>query len=483
MTSNPFIQEKDMPPIDLWEHADTSEPFDRLEKQIREACTPILPNDYLDLNSTNKERLDTLINQRFAEVPLSNECICCVIIPAHNEESNITATLDALADQTFSTESGLLSSQFEILIIDNNSIDKTGEKIEEWVATHPNSIQVRHVALTFPQDESSAGSARKLGTDLEILRAMQSNHDFKELYFVGLDGDNAGIPPDHLEKVVTTFRSTGAKVLGGSVEFDEEIYRTIFEGKSLAPLITSFLEYKQIIKDLTKSKLSKNLVNSTSGANHAVEANWYMQIRGYPPKRKTGEDTYIGRATKFLGEEITYLDSTVEINPRRMLLDPKAYNSGDAWTPEEFEKNNERVRRGEINLEMTDTEVVEAISRTLDDFASNVLETDGVSWHDAVKEVRNTFNDICDRNNVPSELQPSNDLFFVPAKKLFKMVKKGDSFIYKKGDKPPRGDYKGFIFDKTDGLVTLRVIEKLSDDLENLVFVKTDAAGVPEIKY
>lgn len=481
--SNPLNRENDTPPIDLWEHVDPADPFDKLEKQIKEVCTPISPTEYLGLTSTNRERLEDLIKQQLAETPMSKECICSIIIPAHNEESSIAATLDALANQTFSSESTLAPNQFEVIIVDNNSIDKTSEIIEQWVLAHPNSIPIRHVTITFDSDEANVGSARKLGTDLAILRATQSKHSFSELYFVGLDGDNAGIPPDHLEKAVTTFRESGAKVLAGSVEFDEEIYRSIFEGKPLEPLITSFLEYKQIIKDLMKSKQAKNSVTSTSGANHAMEANWYMQIRGYPPKRKTGEDTYIGRATKILGEEITFLDSTVEINPRRMLLNPKAYNSGDAWNPEEFEKNNERVRRGEINLEMSDAEVVEAITRTLDDFASNVLETDGVSWHDAVKEVRGIFNEICARNNVPLELMPSSDLFFVPAKKLFKMVKRGDSIVHQKGNKPPHGDYKGFIFDKTEGLVTLREIEKFSDDLENLVFVKTDKEGIPEIKY
>lgn len=52
-----------------------------------------------------------------------------ILLPARNEEQNISQCLDSLLDQTY--------QNYEILVIDDQSSDKTGEIIREYAHLHP----------------------------------------------------------------------------------------------------------------------------------------------------------------------------------------------------------------------------------------------------------------------------------------------------------------------------------------------------------
>ena len=52
-----------------------------------------------------------------------------VVIPAHNEEGWIEATLDALRRQS--------DTGFDLVVVDNASTDATARVAEQWLASHP----------------------------------------------------------------------------------------------------------------------------------------------------------------------------------------------------------------------------------------------------------------------------------------------------------------------------------------------------------
>ena len=71
-----------------------------------------------------------------------------VIIPVYNTEKYLPACLDSLANQTF--------KDFEAIIIDNNSIDKSAEIIEKYTKLYPNF-------KTYKRIGGWAGGARNEG--------------------------------------------------------------------------------------------------------------------------------------------------------------------------------------------------------------------------------------------------------------------------------------------------------------------------------
>ena len=62
-----------------------------------------------------------------------------VVFPAYNEEGNIKKTLDGAID-VLNRE----GYDWEILVIDNASTDRTGEIIDEYAKKHPNITVIHH---------------------------------------------------------------------------------------------------------------------------------------------------------------------------------------------------------------------------------------------------------------------------------------------------------------------------------------------------
>ena len=73
-----------------------------------------------------------------------------VVVPAHNEESNLNECLNKLLDQTLPID--------EIIVVDNNSTDATAQIIDEYSARDP---RVRRVNETTP----GVHAARRRGLD------------------------------------------------------------------------------------------------------------------------------------------------------------------------------------------------------------------------------------------------------------------------------------------------------------------------------
>jgi glycosyltransferase involved in cell wall biosynthesis len=118
-----------------------------------------------------------------------------VVIPAYNEESNIEACLQSLANQT------LPRSSYEIIVVDGNSKDRTRELAE------PLADQV------FIQTSKRVGGARNDGAEAA-----------KGEIIATTDADCV-LPPNWLETIARNFEQDGLVQLYGTVYPIEEGFK------------------------------------------------------------------------------------------------------------------------------------------------------------------------------------------------------------------------------------------------------------------
>lgn len=98
-----------------------------------------------------------------------------IIIPAYNVEQYIKKCLDSLLKQTF--------QNFEVIIVNDGSTDKTAAICNEYTAIHKN-ISVIH------QQNAGVSAARKIG-----MQAMKGQ------YFISIDADD-WMEPNMLEELL-----------------------------------------------------------------------------------------------------------------------------------------------------------------------------------------------------------------------------------------------------------------------------------------
>lgn len=113
-----------------------------------------------------------------------------VVVPAFNEEKNITSCLKALKKQNFSKQN------YEIIVVNNASTDKTGEiadKIGVKVVFEPQK------GLTF---------------------ALKKGFDSSRGQMIAVTDADTIVPPDWLEKMADTFQKNSSLVsLSGRISF------------------------------------------------------------------------------------------------------------------------------------------------------------------------------------------------------------------------------------------------------------------------
>lgn len=115
-----------------------------------------------------------------------------VIVPVYNAISHLDRCVKSILAQTFTA--------WELLLIDDGSIDGSGEKCEEY-AQHDARIQVHHL------QNGGAACARNRGLD----RAGGK-------YIVFVDSDDY-IPQNHLEVLMECQRDSGADMVVASIKY------------------------------------------------------------------------------------------------------------------------------------------------------------------------------------------------------------------------------------------------------------------------
>jgi glycosyltransferase involved in cell wall biosynthesis len=141
-----------------------------------------------------------------------------VIIPVYNDLEGLRDTLDSLVNQDF-------EGDYEILPVDNNSTDNTGEVIKEFEKSHPDLVR----GLEETEVQSSY-AARNKGIE-------ESKGDI--LAFIDAD---MWVEEDWLSKISSRFEEDDTKYLGCNVEIVmEEETATAILNKSMGFPVEDYL--------------------------------------------------------------------------------------------------------------------------------------------------------------------------------------------------------------------------------------------------
>ena len=103
-----------------------------------------------------------------------------VIIPTFNEEKNIEQTLQSLSVQKIDKGKKIKNDLFEIIVVDNNSNDKTREVVEKFKKEHP-----KLNLFLVSEKEKGIIPARRKG----FRYALEKNKNIRTLFLAGTDAD------------------------------------------------------------------------------------------------------------------------------------------------------------------------------------------------------------------------------------------------------------------------------------------------------
>lgn len=183
-----------------------------------------------------------------------------IIVPARNEEKNILTLLHSLASQNYH------SSDFEVVIVDDHSIDSTAEKVKEFINGKDNFTLLNATA---------EGKKQALKTGII--------HSKGEL-IVTVDAD-CTMDVSWLRAMHEHYAATGAPMLAGPVK--------IAEGSNLT-IVLQHTEY-MAMQVCGLSSLNHNKPFLCSGANLAFTRNAFNAVGGYSGNENTasGDDTFL----------------------------------------------------------------------------------------------------------------------------------------------------------------------------------------------
>lgn len=194
-----------------------------------------------------------------------------VIVPAHNEEAGLPATLDALAGQTVPAA--------EIIVVDDGSTDRTAEVARSYGAT----------VLTPP---------RHLGS-----KARAQNHALPRCradLVLTVDADTV-LAPDYIERVEPAFDDPRVVVAAGNVQ--TRFARTIWERGRSTEYLFGFHWHRPI----------QNAANSAvvcSGCCSVFRRDALVAFGGFP-ERTIVEDMDVTWSQQIAGRRAVYVGGAV----------------------------------------------------------------------------------------------------------------------------------------------------------------------------
>jgi glycosyltransferase involved in cell wall biosynthesis len=236
-----------------------------------------------------------------------------VIVPAYNEEKYISKCLESLKKQTY--------KDFEIIVINNNSIDNTEEIAKQFVDK---------VVL-----ETNKGYHNAVNRG-----ARESNAK----YITFCDADSI-YPEDWLEKVMTEFEKDPniLAVYGGLKFYDHNF------------LVNFFSSYAYSLS----LKISKMLgFDNTPGFNFVMKKDAYLQVGGYDPKIYDSilVDIELGKRLQQVGKLKQNTKIKVYTSSRRLkgdgIIKASLYNL-EAWYRLNYHKQ-QKMSYKEYNKEFRD---------------------------------------------------------------------------------------------------------------------------------
>jgi glycosyltransferase involved in cell wall biosynthesis len=211
------------------------------------------------------------------QVKLSNTLMISVVIPAYNEEKTIGQTLDSLVAQK-------TTQQFEVIIVDNNSTDKTASIVRRYKDTLRISLIKEQKKGRSPARR--AGFAEASGTII-----------------FSTDADTI-VPVDWIEKMAAHFSEESTVAVTGICRIND-----------CGWVINTLVNMYQHVSTL----LYYSLFGHTwlSGFSFAIRKNIYEKAGGFDPELNCHEDTELSHRVKILGKIAVVRDPVVLFSGRR----------------------------------------------------------------------------------------------------------------------------------------------------------------------
>jgi glycosyltransferase involved in cell wall biosynthesis len=186
-----------------------------------------------------------------------------VIIPVRNEAENIGLLLNDLDKQTF--------TRFEVLVMDDNSTDKTATIVRQFSQTSAASIHL------VPLPNTPTTSPKKRAIETAIANA-------KGNLIVTTDGD-CRVGPGWLEAIAACYASTNARLISAPVTFTAE------------SAITDHLQTVEFASLIGSgaSAIEAGYPSLCNGANLAYEKEAFWAVDGFDGVRHiaSGDDEFL----------------------------------------------------------------------------------------------------------------------------------------------------------------------------------------------
>ncbi|MEN3015576.1 MAG: glycosyltransferase [bacterium] len=240
-----------------------------------------------------------------------------VVIPAYNEEKYILNSLRSLVNQSLSSK-----IRYEIVVVDNNSTDKTKERVEEFIQYFKNkkkldkslsNIDIRIIE----EKKQGVAYARQTGfsqsrgwiiatTDADcilpplwirtIYNIFKHNYDYLSYQLI------SGLPRKIRKEIIKSFKMPIVGATGLIKFYDDDTY----ELQVINRLIPVFLGIGNFFW----------FSPALHGSNFAILKEYFIKVGGFNTNLKTGEDLDLGvRISKY--GRIVFLPAVAYSSSRR----------------------------------------------------------------------------------------------------------------------------------------------------------------------
>ena len=267
-----------------------------------------LLQSYIDRTKQNESeyfaQIEPLLNQPTL-TPMENTCRVAINIPAYREGKNIYHVLDMYTKQIDDKGTPLDPKQYEINIVVNRkrgvSPDNSVQEIERFktdAAAQGKLYHINYVDVEFDPPFNTVGNARKVITDLTVLRSLQRTGQSQCLYFESEDADLTHVDPYTVTNIIHQLDSNAYldALRGMQDRMPEELMKNdyLFTMRRLWDFTEMMLRRKQYRPENNPNwHFTWNRV-ITGGWNTAFTAEAYALIDGYDRRQAKGEDMTLG---------------------------------------------------------------------------------------------------------------------------------------------------------------------------------------------
>lgn len=216
----------------------------------------------------------------------------CVVVPVRNEEDLLPPALHALAEQRCTDGRPLPHSEYEVLLLINNSVDRSGQVARHFARLYP-SLQLHIVERNLSPANAHIGYVRRVLMDEAFRRARASQaHD---ALMLSTDADTQ-VASNWIAQNLAEVRA-GAEAVGGRIIISGD------ERSSLDTVTRSLLNLDRLHRRLVswiESRLDPDPHDPWPrhhhhfGASLAITPDAYERVGGVPPRRHLEDVAFYG---------------------------------------------------------------------------------------------------------------------------------------------------------------------------------------------